>query len=309
MKYSCYSLRESKTASIKELAGNMGEFLKNEIVKINTRLAGSDMMSRIDRITTKVNEYGYDEFGFRPQTLKYTAPLFHFFKNKYFRTEVHGLQNVPKQGRVLFIGNHGGTIPWDGIVIGSTVFMDMDPPRLIRSMMEKFGARAPFFGNLLFRLGQIIGTPENCERLLRNEEAILVFPEGVGGSAKLYKDRYQLQNFGHGFMRLALKTNTPIIPVAVIGNEEQFPAIFNLKSIARLLEIPAAPITPTFPLLGILGFLPYPVKFRVYFGEPMTFEGDPDEEDTEIEYKVQAVKNTLQSMIIDGLHARKHIFW
>ena len=287
----------------------MSEFFKNELMKINTKLAGADMMSRIDRITTKVNEYGYDEFGFRPQMLKYTAPIIHFIKSKYFRTEVHGLQNVPKQGRVLLIANHGGTLAWDGLVIASTVFMDLEPPRLVRSMMEKFAAKAAYAGTFLFRMGQIIGTPENCERLLRNDEAILVFPEGVGGSSKLYKDRYQLQHFGHGFMRLALKTNTPIIPVAVIGNEEQFPSIFNIKSIARLLDVPAAPITPTFPLLGPLGFLPYPVKFRLYFGEPMSFEGDPDEEDTEIEIKVQAVKNTLQSMVIDGLHARKHIFW
>jgi len=287
----------------------MDDVIKKEIIKLNTRILGESFMSRLERIPTKLNEFGYDEFGFKPEVIKYIVPIFYFLCKIYWRVEAFGLQNIPKSGRVLLVCNHAGQLPWDGSVVICTIFNEMEPPRMARSMIEKWTTTLPFMGEWMSLAGQIVGTPENCQRLLENDEAILVFPEGTRGINKLFKDRYHLQDFGHGFMRLALKTNTPIIPIASIGSEESCPAIFNIKWLAKLLGAPAAPITPTFPLLGPLGILPYPVKYRLYFGEPMHFTGDPDEDDVEIDLKVQTVRNTIQSMIYDGLHARKHVFW
>ena len=155
------------------------------------------------------------------------------------------------------------------------------------------------------RLGQITGTPENCRRLLRDEEAILVFPEGARGISKPFSKRYQSADFGKGFMRLALETDTPILPVAVIGAEEQAPAI-NIKPLARLLGAPSFPIVPYPPFLPII---PLPVKYHLYFGEPLTFEGDSDDDEDVLQEKVRAVRNRLQSMIQMGLDERKHVFW
>jgi 1-acyl-sn-glycerol-3-phosphate acyltransferase len=206
---------------------------------------------------------------------------------------------------VLLIANHSGQLPFDGIGIGGAMLFDRDPPRVIRAMVERFIPTLPFVSYLFARWGQITGTPENCVRLLEEEEAILVFPEGARGISKPFSKRYQLQEFGLGFMRLALETRTPIVPVAVVGAEEQMPAV-NLAPLARLVGAPALPLMLIPPFLPIL---PLPTKYRIYFGEPQLFEGDPDDDDEVIEDKVKMVRNRIQSMIQVGLKERKHIFW
>ena len=153
------------------------------------------------------------------------------------------------------------------------------------------------------RMGQVVGTPENCRRLLGHGEAILVFPEGQKGINKHWRDRYRLADFGLGFMRLALETDTPIVPISVVGGEEQAPMIFDLKPMAKLLGFPAFPITPT--LLPI----PLPSRYHLRFGAPMRFKGSPNDEDAELERKVREVKATIQAMINRGLHERKSIFF
>jgi 1-acyl-sn-glycerol-3-phosphate acyltransferase len=171
-------------------------------------------------------------------------------------------------------------------------------------MVERYVQTLPFASYLFARWGQITGTPENCRRLLDEEEAILVFPEGVRGISKPFTQRYQLQDFGLGFMRLALESRAPIVPVAVIGAEEQIPAV-NMKGLARLVGAPSIPLSLAPPFLP----LPYPVKYRIHFGDPLWFEGDPDDEDEILEEKVKRVRGEIQSMIRIGLKERRHIFW
>jgi 1-acyl-sn-glycerol-3-phosphate acyltransferase len=144
--------------------------------------------------------------------------------------------------------------------------------------------------------------------MLEAGECVLVFPEGVRGMNKLYKDRYKLKRFGTGFMRLALEAQTPIVPIAVVGSEEQQPGLANLESVGRMLGMPAFPITATFPLLGPLGMLPLPVKYHVYFGEPLHFQGAPTDEDAVIEEKVERVKSAITTLFERGLRERRGVF-
>ena len=225
---------------------------------------------------------------------------------KYFRTEIFGKEHVPA-GRVLLISNHSGQIPIDAALIGASLFMDVEPPRFARAMVEKWTQTLPFVSLLFARVGQVVGVPENAKRLLESDEALLVFPEGARGISKSFDQRYNLVDFGLGFMRLALETGTPIIPVAVIGGEEQYISIGNFASLAKLLRMPTMPILPQ--LLLPFGALPLPTRYRIYFGEPMRFEGDPDDDDAVIEEKVFVVKATIQSMINRGLKARKSVFF
>jgi len=169
-------------------------------------------------------------------------------------------------------------------------------------MVEKWVPTLPYVSTFMARVGQIVGTPENCRRLLAAEEAILVFPEGVRGLGKLWPQRYRLQEFGLGFLRLALETDTPIVPVAVIGAEEQAPALLNLRSVARSLKMPYLNLT----LTGLP--IPLPTKYRIYFGDPIAFSGRADDEDAELDRKVANLKATLQGMINQGLEEREHIF-
>jgi 1-acyl-sn-glycerol-3-phosphate acyltransferase len=185
--------------------------------------------------------------------------------------------------------------------------MDVEPPRFMRAMVEKWTQTLPFVSLLFSRVGQVVGVPENAKRLLENDEALLVFPEGARGISKTFDKRYQLVDFGLGFMRLAIETNTPIVPVAVIGGEEQYVSVGNFGSLAKIVGAPSLPILPL--LLLPFGALPLPTKYRIYFGEPMRFGGDPDDDDALIEEKVFVVRATIQSMINRGLKARKSIFF
>ena len=259
--------------------------------------------AKLKALPTRQNEYGYDPFGFHRDEAKIAALVTHFLYRNYFRVEAHDVHHVPP-GRVLLVSNHSGQLPFDGVGIGGALLFDHDPPRIVRAMVERYVQTVPFASYLFARWGQITGTPENCKRLLDDEEAILVFPEGAKGIAKPFTQKYQLQEFGLGFMRLALEARTPIVPIAVIGAEEQIPAV-NLKSLAKLMGAPAIPLNLAPPFLPI----PYPVKYRIYFGDPLTFDGDPDDEDEVLEEKVKVVRAEIQSMIRMGLKDRRHIFW
>jgi len=246
-----------------------------------------------------------DPFGFDPAVARYAVVGARWLYRHWFRTEVFGLENVP-DGRVLLISNHSGQVPLDGMAIACALLLDRTPPRFVRSMVEKWTATLPFVSEFFPRVGQIVGVPENCLRLLEMNEAILVFPEGSKGISKTFAHRYRLTDFGSGFMRLALQTRTPIVPVAVIGAEEQYISLTNLKPIARLLGMPALPVMPQLLLPG--GFLPLPTRYRIHFGAPMTFQGDPDDEDAAIEERVAVVRGTVQSMVNRGLKERRSIF-
>lgn len=264
-------------------------------------MAGEDLEQKLASGRPQ-NEYGVDPYGFSlDYALSAIGPVVWLYKN-YFRVETHGIEKVPK-GRVLLIGNHSGQLPFDAAMVGAALLLEGQPPRAIRSMVEKWVPTLPWISTIFARVGQVVGTPENCRRLLENDEAIVIFPEGVKGIAKLWSERYQLREFGLGFMRLALETNTPIVPMAIIGAEEQAPSFANLKPVAKLLGMPAFPLTPT-----VLP-LPLPTKYRIHFGDPLFFTGRPDDDDSELEKKVKTVRAAVQLMVEQGLKERQAVFW
>ena len=267
-----------------------------------------DIDERISRIPTRLNEYGYDPFGFDPEFARPLVLGLTLIYRHWFRVETRGVERVPR-GRVLLIGNHAGnTFAWDGAMLAKALFLKGDPPRMARGMAEYYLPKIPFFNVFMHRVGSVVGTPANCVQLLEQEEAIMVFPEGQRGFVKTYRQRYQLQRFGLGFLRLALETGTPIVPVGIVGGEEQSPGLANVRPLGRLIGAPAFPITIGFPWLGAAGFLPLPVKFRIHFGEPLHFEGDPADDDATIEAKVEVVKDAIRGLIAEGLEARRGWF-
>lgn len=279
-----------------------GRWLRERLDRFVEGRLGPEYASRSRSLAVRQNEFGYDPFGFSRNSMKYAVWMARFLYRDYFRAECYGIENVPS-GRVLLVANHSGQLPFDGMVIGAATFLDADPPRMVRSMVEYVVPTIPFVSYLFSRWGQITGTPENCKRLLENDEAILVFPEGARGISKPYSQRYQLQHFGLGFMRLALETRTPIVPVAVIGAEEQAPSV-NVKPLARLLGMPSFPLALYPPFIP----LPLPVKYHIHFGEAQMFEGDPDDDDEVLEEMVTVIKNRIQSMLHIGLRQRQHVF-
>lgn len=286
----------------------MFELLKETVgQRLRELVVDPDVDKRIDMLPNKLGEFGYDAWGLNPEWAKWSLSLIKFLYEKWFRVEVFDINKVPP-GRVLLVANHSGQLPFDGAMIGAAMALEADPPRAIRAMVEKWFPTLPLISTILYRNGQVVGTPQNCIKLLENEEAVLVFPEGIRGSGKLIWNKYELQQFGYGFMRLAMRTKTPIVPMAVVGAEESYPGLYNIKSIAKLTGFPYFPITPTWPLLGPLGLIPLPTRIRIYFDDPITFDGDPDDPDEKLTHNVEIVRSTIGKMIQFGLEKRENIF-
>jgi 1-acyl-sn-glycerol-3-phosphate acyltransferase len=269
-------------------------------------MLGPDFEARAERVAARLEDGRMDSFGLDLEVAKYAVAVAAFWHRFYFRTICRGLDHVP-EGRVLLIANHSGQLPVDGLLIGAAMFLDAEPPRLIRSMAEKWTQTLPFVGTFFQRVGQVVGVPENAERLLSQGEALLVFPEGARGITKPFWRRYELAEFGLGFMRLALQTATPIVPIAVVGGEEQYINLGNLERLAKLLHMPSCPIVPQWFVPGMQ--LPLPVRYHLHFGTPLEFDGDPDDEDAVIEKKVAIVQRTIQSMVNRGLRERRSLFF
>ena len=289
--------------------GSLGQLMKamtDRVVATTSDLIGIDIDDKVSQaLPLPTNEVGIDPFGADVDTVRLSGAILSYLYRFWFRTEVYGIENIP-QGRVLLVSHHSGQVPIDGIMIALAMVLEPQRPRFPRSMLERFISESPFLSVWFPRVGQVLGSPDNARRLLEQDEALVVFPEGVKGISKSFKDRYKLAPFGQGFMRLSLETRSPIVPVAVIGAEEQYPSVADLKRIARVLGLPALPIVP--PLVrGML--MPLPTKYRLYFGEPLHFTGDPDDEDAVIEEKVWVVQATVQSMVNRGLKERRAIFW
>ena len=292
-----------------ELIKQIENFLQLLPQPIKKVVYDPEVLKKLDELPREnLNEFGFDPFGYNPDILRKILPFVLFLYRVYFRVEVHDIDRVPLKNVVL-VANHAGQLPFDGFVVAASMFIDAPKPRIVRSMVERWVPTLPFISWFMARTGQVVGDPDNFVRLLKRGETILDFPEGVRGIAKTFKDRYRLAEFGQGFMRLALATNATIVPVGVVGSEETIISLHNSKTLARLFGAPSFPITPFFPWLGPLGLLPLPVKIRLYYGKPIKFKGDPDEDDEKIMLKVKKVRSALRSLIQRGLNERKHIFW
>lgn len=254
-----------------------------------------------------------DDFGFDPIYEQKARAVFELLYTRYFRVETTGIDHVPSRGRCLLVANHSGTLPLDGVMIKTAVKLEHPHPRDLRWLTEDFIFHMPFLGSTMNRLGAVRACQENAERLLSKEHLVAVFPEGVKGIGKLFAERYRLQRFGRGgFIKLCLRTRTPIVPVAVVGAEETNPLLFRFEYLSKALGLPYVPVTPTFPALGPLGLLPAPTKWQIHFGEPIDFSGhSPDAADDEllVGKLAERVRATIQGMLDRAVGARKSVFF
>ena len=280
---------------IQDLIGLIRHFNPKE--EALQRLITPEIEALVARIPKPVGSFGFDAWGYNEDSFKLGLALFKPLYDHYFRVQVQGLEHIPKQGRVLIIPNHSGQLPMDGILIGIATATNPDGPRAARAMIERFFPTVPWLGNLMNSWGGVIGDPINCSKMLESDEAIIVFPEGVRGSGKLYRNRYQLQRFGNGFMHLAINHDAPIVPCGVVGCEETMPAIYNIAPLAKLLGIPYAPIAPPVPL---------PARVVLNFGPPMHFK--PARTEDEVTGYVEEVKDEIRRLIEKGLSERPSLY-
>ncbi len=254
-----------------------------------------------------------DEFGLDRSFDAKLRPVLDFIYKRYFRIQTEGIENVPSEGRAVIVGNHSGSIPIDGLMLRTALRTDHSASRDLRWLAEDFLFYLPFAGVFMNRAGAVRACQENAERLLSRDNLIAVFPEGVQGIRKLFRDRYRLQRFGRGgYIRLCLRTRAPLIPCAIIGGEEASPLLYRFDALADLLRIPYLPVTPTFPALGALGLVPAPTKWRIKFGEPIAFDNygpEAADDDLLVGRLSERVRSTIQSMLENGLQKRRSVWF
>ena len=258
-------------------------------------------------------EYHEDEWGFDEDFAEAVYPLFEFLYEVYWRVDVTGVQNVPGHGRALLASNHAGALfPFDASMILAAIMKEHPLPRWARFMVLDWAFVLPYLSTFMRRVGGVPASPYNAMRLLRQDELVMVFPEGVKGTGKPFSERYRLQRFGRGgFVEVALKTGAPLVPVAVVGSEEIYPKIGESRTVAKAVGAPFAPITPTFPLLGPLGLIPLPSRWRIEFCEPIDLsEYGPDAaDDRRVVFDVsEQVRETIQQKLFENLAKRPSAF-
>lgn len=262
------------------------------------KLVPHSLEDQVNRVAKPVGSLGYDPWGYNSDAMKIGLAAARQMYSKYFRVSTEGIENIPANGPLLIVANHSGQLPLDGLLIAVALASRDKNPRIPRAMIERFFPTVPYLGNMLNQMGAVLGDPVNCAKMLANGEAIIIFPEGVRGSGKLYRDRYKLQRFGNGFMHLAMQYNATIVPVGVVGCEETMPTIANIRPLARMLSVPYVPLA-----------LPVVLPAKVYLkvGKPMHFDAAeiPENKVTE---RVEQVKSEISHLIDLGLSERKTLF-
>jgi len=250
---------------------------------------------------------GLPDFGFDPAFLERTAPALAFLWSRYFRVRLLGLENVPASGAALLVANHSGGLPYDGAMLIHACHSLHPARRPLRPLVATFAVRSPWMRPVVARIGGVRASMRNALDLCERGQLVGVFPEGLRGVGKPYRERYRLTNFGRGgFVRLARTAKVPIIPVAIVGAEEAHPVVAKLTQLAKPFGLPYIPITPTFPLLGPLGLLPVPAKWSIQIGKAIAPMSQPDRDALEI---AEQVRDVVDRMIADLLLERRSIFF
>ena len=258
-----------------------------------------EVRQRIDRLELPFNALGYDPYGVSKRHLFFSLTTLTALYRYYFSVETRGIEHVPARGRAMIVGNHSGGIAIDAAMVMASCFLEMDPPRLAQGMAEKFINRVAFASTWASRTGQFTGLPQHAERLLAEERLLMVYPEGARGTAKLFRERHSLVEFGTGFVRLALKTKTPIVPAAILGGSEAFPTVANSYKLGRLLGVPYVPLVA----YGLP--VPLPARIDIEYGKPLLFSGSGNEDDEIVFGYVDKVKEVISKMLAKGARRRR----
>jgi 1-acyl-sn-glycerol-3-phosphate acyltransferase len=309
---------ESGTVEVSVSAERTGTLAKAPsapptLVEPPAPLADDFISRKWGRTALRNRSENFDDFGLDPGFERRVLPAVEFLYRTYFRTSVEGIDNVPAEGRCIVVANHSGALPLDGPMLRTALRIEHPQKRDLRWLAEDFVYHLPFAGVFMNRVGAVRACPENAERLLEKESLVAVFPEGVHGIKKLFRERYHLQRFGRGgYIRLCLRMRAPIVPCAIIGAEESSPLLYRLEGLTELLGLPYFPITPTFPMLGPVGLLPAPTKWRMRFGEPIHFDSyGPEAADDHVLVSrlSERVRSSIQAMLDSGLRERRSVWF
>ncbi len=256
--------------------------------------------------------YEEDDWGLDEEFVELVFPFFEFLYDRWWRVDTTGVLHVPSHGRALLAANHAGILPWDGTMVSFAIQREHPLPRYPRFLVLNWAFDLPVISVAMRKVGGVVASPYNALQLLEEDELVAVFPEGVKGAGKPFRERYRLQRFGRGgFVEIALRTGAPIVPVAIVGSEEIYPKLADAPAVGRLLGAPYFPLTPTFPWLGPLGVVPLPSKWRIEFCEPIPTAdyGPGAADDRSLVFELsERVRETIQQKLYENLVKRGPAF-
>jgi 1-acyl-sn-glycerol-3-phosphate acyltransferase len=292
------------------------------LLRVGAEAAGvapDDVERRVAQVLAYIRrrvdgDYEVDDFGYDADFTEHVFyPMLRPIYRHWFRVEVRGVENIPATGGALVVSNHSGTVALDSLMVQLAIHDEHPQRRVMRALGADLVFQTPFLGTIARRSGSTLAASEDAERLFGQGELVGVFPEGFKGVGKPFSERYKLQRFGRGgFVAAALKAQVPIIPCSVVGAEEIYPIIGNMGTVARLIGMPYAPITPTFPLLGPLGLVPLPSKWVIEFGAPIATEshGPGAADDPMLVFDLtDQVRETIQQTLYTLLMQRRSVFF
>ncbi len=291
-------LADAFSRAVRELVGLAGEEKVAQLLEFwRRRLTG---------------DYEVDEFGFDSElTSRLLLTALRPIAERWFRIEVRGLENVPRTGGALVVSNHSGVVPVDALM--TQLVLHDHAGRYLRMLGADLLFALPFVSALARRSGATLACNEDAERMLSRGELAGVWPEGYKGTGKPFAERYRLQRFGRGgFVAAAMRAGVPIVPCSVVGAEEIYPMVGNVRWLARLLGVPYVPVTPLFPWFGLLGLVPLPSKWIIEFGEPVHTDAYPEgaAEDPMVVFDVtDQVRETIQQTLYQLLRERGSAFF
>ena len=259
-------------------------------------------MTRIGRLVYSDAGHGYDAFGLHPDIVAFGESIASPLYDRYFRVQSKGHEHIPTSGPAVLAGNHSGALPIDGMMVWLDILRRTEPPRVPRAVADHFVPLIPMIGTLFARGGMVGGSRGNARTLLENGELLMIFPEGVPGIAKHFRDRYKLQDWRVGHVELAIRHSAPVVPFGVVGAEEQMPQIGRIPiSVAGMPFIPIT-LTP----------LPMPVRYHISYGAPIRvdLEYRPEHADDPAAVREAAarVKAAVQTLLDQGLAERSGVF-
>jgi 1-acyl-sn-glycerol-3-phosphate acyltransferase len=274
------------------------------MMRIGQRLMSDEIKEGLDGLYFRDAGHGYDVFGMHPSIIHFGFGLTCWPYEKYFRVLSFGQENIPSEGSAILAPNHSGNIPIDGMMLWHDVLRHTEPARVVRGIADHFVPALPFIGTLFARGGMVGGSRGNVSALLNSGELLMIFPEGTPGIIKPWEKRYQLQKFRVGHAELAIQNKCPIIPVGIVGAEEQMPSLFSSKRLGKIVGIESVPI----PIVPV----PLPVRYRIYYGKPIHVEQEfspSDADDPKVLSSVaNRVKEAVNELIQQGLKEREGVF-
>lgn len=267
-------------------------------------LGGNEPERRAAALAFSDAGHGFDAFGMHPSFLAFGDALVAPLYERYFRVQSHGHHHIPTTGPAIIAANHSGTLPIDGMMLWADMYRHTEPRRSARPVADYFVSSLPFIGTLFARAGVVGGSRGNVRKLLESGELLMLFPEGTVGIGKPFSERYQLQEWRQGHCEMAIRFSAPVVPVGIVGAEEQMPQIARIPLDRFGLPMPYLPVPAT--------LIPLPVRYHIHYGEPLRFDREYRSEqadDPEIVAEAAArVKASVQALLHRGLAKRKGVF-